>query len=90
MPTDIISTAKHPASWKISNREEERLQAETDAIGTNIRQTEEILYTRSGTMAWERVMEMKARLHDLGFARKQRLKELRRLTEQIPGQTEKL
>ncbi len=41
-------------------------------------------------MAWERVMEMKARLHDLGFARKQRLKELRRLTEQIPGQTEKL
>lgn len=71
-------------------REAERLQAEIDAIYINIRQTEEILYTRSSSMAWERVMEIKAHLHDLGCAREQRLRELRRLTEQISGQTEKL
>lgn len=74
----------------LKQRKAVRLQAEIDAIDTNIRQTEEILYTRSSSMAWERVMEMKAHLHDLGCAREQRLRELRRLTEQIPGRTEKL
>lgn len=43
----------------------ERLEAEIAAIEENIRQTEEMLLTQSGSMPWERVLSIKGHLYDL-------------------------
>lgn len=58
-----------------------RLEAEIAAIEENIRQTEEVLLTQSGSMPWERVLTIKGHLYDLCKGCEERRRELRKLLE---------
>lgn len=66
----------------------ERLQEEIEAISENILKTEREICTQSSAMPWERVLEMKAHLYDLGKARASRMQDLQRLTTPEPQQSE--
>lgn len=58
-----------------------RLEAEIAAIEENIRQTEEVLLTQSGSMPWERVLTIKGHLYDLCKGCEEKRRELRKLLE---------
>ena len=65
-----------------------RLEAEIAAIEENIRQTEEVLLTQSGSMPWERVLTIKGHLYDLCKGCEERRRERRRRLAPSITQTE--